>query len=145
MGLIYHFGTRDYPPNKVKQDLATKEIEQRLKQEIEKQKLNETLCMTRPEPETGENSMGKSNCNTLKLVTGKPFGITKIGARIISIITVGGHEATRNLSGPSDQTVMHIDVYLDVLFRNFEENNLCMWRILCWCGNCNPPGKITNL
>ena len=30
--------------NKVKQDLATKEIEQRLKQEIEKQRLNETLC-----------------------------------------------------------------------------------------------------
>ena len=39
--------------NKVKQDLATKEIEQRLKQEIEKQRLNETLCMTRPVPETG--------------------------------------------------------------------------------------------
>ena len=28
--------------NKVKQDLTTKEIEQRLRQEIEKQKLNET-------------------------------------------------------------------------------------------------------
>ena len=28
----------------MKQDQATKEIEQRLKQEIEKQKLNETLC-----------------------------------------------------------------------------------------------------
>ena len=34
--------------NKVKQDLATKEIEQRLKQEIEKQEMIETLCMTRP-------------------------------------------------------------------------------------------------
>ena len=42
------------------------------------------------------------NCNTLKMVTGKPFGITKIGARITSIITVGGHEVTRNLSEPSD-------------------------------------------
>ena len=29
--------------NKVKQDLATKEIEQRLKHEIERQKLNETF------------------------------------------------------------------------------------------------------
>ena len=29
--------------NKVKQDLATKEIEQRLEQEIKRQKLNETL------------------------------------------------------------------------------------------------------
>ena len=70
--------------NKVKQDLATKEIEQRLKQEIEKQKLNE-------------------------------IGITKIGARIMSIITVGGHEVTRNLNEPSDQTIMHIDVYADYL------------------------------
>ena len=59
--------------------------------------------------------MSRSNCNTLKMVTGKPFGITKIGARIKSIITVGGHEVTRNLSEPSDQTIMHIDVYADYL------------------------------
>ena len=37
--------------NKVKQDLATKEIEQRLKQELEKQRLIKTLCMTRLETE----------------------------------------------------------------------------------------------
>ena len=49
------------------------------------------------------------------MVTGKPFGITKIGARIMSIITVGGHEVTRNLSEPSDQAIMHIDVYADYL------------------------------
>ena len=98
--------------NKVRQDLATKEIEQRLKQEKEKQRLNEMLCMTRPEPETGENSMSRDNCNTLKMVTGKPFGITKVGARIISIITLGGHQVTRNLSEQSDQTIMHIDVYV---------------------------------
>ena len=49
------------------------------------------------------------------MVTGKPFGITKIGARIMSIIIVGGHEVTRNLSEPSDQTTMHIDGYADYL------------------------------
>ena len=52
------------------------------------------------------------------MVTGKPFGISKIGARIMSIITVGGHEVTRNLSEPSepsDQTIMHIGVYADYL------------------------------
>ena len=59
--------------------------------------------------------MGRVNCNTLKMVTGKPFGIWKIGARIMPIITVGGHEVTRNLSEPSDQTIMHIDVYADYL------------------------------
>ena len=45
--------------------------------------------------------MKTGNCNTVKMVTGKPFGISKIGARIMSIITVGGHEVTRNLSEPS--------------------------------------------
>ena len=101
--------------NKVKQDLATKEIEQRLKQEIERQKLNETLSRSMPIPEAEVGATRSGNCNTLKIVTGKPFGITKIGARIMSIITVGGHEVTRNLSEPSDQTVMHIDVYADYL------------------------------
>ena len=101
--------------NKVKQDLATKEIEQRLKQEIERQKLNETLSRSVPMPEAEVGATKSGNCNTLKMVTGKPFGITKIGARILSIITVGGHEVTRNLSEPSDQTTMHIDVYADYL------------------------------
>ena len=101
--------------NKVKQDLATKEIEQRLKQEIDRQRLNETLSCSVPVPETVAGSTKSGNCNTLKMMTGKPFGITKIGARIMSIITVGGHEVTRNLSEPSDQTIMHIDVYADYL------------------------------
>ena len=33
----------------------------------------------------------------------------------MSIITVGGHEVTRNLSEPSDQSLMHIVVYADYL------------------------------
>ena len=49
------------------------------------------------------------------MVTEKPFGILKIGARIMSIMRVGGHEVTRNLSEPSDQTLMHIDKYANYL------------------------------
>ena len=101
--------------NKVKQDLAAKEIEQRLKQEIQRQKMNEALSCSQTIPEAAEGSTKNGNCNTVKMVTGKPFGITKIGARIMSIIIVGGHEVTRNLSEPSDQTIMHIDVYADYL------------------------------
>ena len=101
--------------NKVKQNLSTKEIEQRLRQEIKKQKLNETLCRTIPAQEATKNATNGGSCNTLKMVTGKTSGITKSGARIISIITVGGHEVTRNLSESSDQTIMHIDVYADCL------------------------------
>ena len=101
--------------NKVKQDLATKEIEQRLKQEIKKQKLNQALGWSVPVSEAVAWSTKSGICNILKMVTGKPFGITKIGAKIMSIITVGGHEVTRNLSELSDQTIMHIDVYADYL------------------------------
>ena len=101
--------------NKVKQDVASKEIEQRLKQDIDRQRLNETLSCSVPVPEAVAGSTKSGNYNTLKMVTGKPFGITKIGASIMSIVTVGGDEVTRNLSEPSDQTVMHIDVYADYL------------------------------
>ena len=66
-------------------------------------------------PESAESETNSGNCNTLKMVTGKPFSITKIGARIMSITTVDGHEVTRNLSEPSDQTKTHIDVYADYL------------------------------
>ena len=100
---------------KVKQDLAAKKIEQRLKLEIERQNFNEALAGSKPTPEAVSGSTKTGNCNTVKMVTGKPFGISKIGARIMSIITVGGHEVTRNLSELSDQTIMHIDVYADYL------------------------------
>ena len=72
--------------NKVKQDSATKEIEQRLRQEIEKQKLNESLCRIIPAQEATESATNGKDCKTLKMVTRKPFGITKIGVVIMSII-----------------------------------------------------------
>ena len=99
----------------MKQDVAAKEIEQRLKQEIDRQKFNEALACSKSTSEAVAGSTKSGNCNTVKMVTGKPFGITIIGARIMSIITVGGHEVTRNLSEPSDQTIMLIDVYADYL------------------------------
>ena len=68
-----------------------------------------------PVPEAVAGSTKSGKCNNMKMVTDKPFGITKIGTRIMSIITVGGHEVTRNVSEPSDQTIMHIDVYLSAI------------------------------
>ena len=62
-----------------------------------------------PVPEAEVGATWSGNCITLKMVTEKTFGITKIGARILLI--VGGYEVTRNLSEPIDQTMMHIDVY----------------------------------
>ena len=101
--------------NNKKQDLATKVIEQRLKQEIEKQRVNEIFCRTIPVPEAAESATNGGICNTPKMAMGKTFGITKIGARLRTIITVGGHEVKRNLSEPSDQTIIHIDVHAGYL------------------------------
>ena len=63
--------------------------------------MNETLCRTISVSGATENATNGGNCNTLQMVTGKPFGKTKIGARIMSMITVGGHEVTRNLRSSS--------------------------------------------
>ena len=101
--------------NIVKQVLATKEIEQRLRQEIEKQQRDETLSAARVETDINDTVNISSNCNTMKMETRKPFGITKSGARIMSIITVDGQTKMRNLRELSDQTLMHIDVYAGYL------------------------------
>ena len=70
--------------NEVKNDLAMKEIEQKLIQEIEKEHRDEALSAARVEPEISDILKIGSNCKILKMQTGKPFGITKIGARIMS-------------------------------------------------------------
>ena len=57
-----------------------------MKQEIDRQRLNETLSCSVPVPEAVAGSTKSGNCNTLKLVTAKPFGITKLGARIILVV-----------------------------------------------------------
>ena len=69
----------------------------------------------RTEPELSDALKIRSNRKTLKMEIGKPIGVTKIGAMILSIITVAGHKVMRNLSEPSDQRLMYIDVYSDYL------------------------------
>ena len=86
-----------------------------MRQEIDKQRRDETLSAARTEPEISDNMKIRGNCNALKMEAGKPFGITRIGVRKMSIITVGGHEVMRNLSERSDQTLMNIDLYADYL------------------------------
>ena len=85
-------------------------------------------------PEVEESKTKNENCNTLKMMTGKPFGITKIGARKLSIITVSGHEVTRNLREPSDQTIMHIDVYADYLSAIGPQTTSRALRAVLTCG-----------
>ena len=52
-------------------------------------------------------------------MTGKPFAITKIGARIMSVITVGGHEV--KFKDDSDGC---IDTWVEVMRLHLEQDNL---------------------
>ena len=79
----------------------------------ERLKSNKTLSAARAVPEISDNLNIRGNCNALKMEIGKPSEITEMGARLMSIIATGGHEVIRNLSEPSDQTLMHINVYAD--------------------------------
>ena len=45
----------------------------------------------------------------LNVMSGQTIGIVPQGSRIQSIISVVEHQVTRNLSGPSEFTLMHLD------------------------------------
>ena len=51
----------------------------------------------------------------LKVLSGKTFGMTKEGTKIMSIILVAGHQVVKNLSEPSEITLFHLDIYADYL------------------------------
>ena len=51
----------------------------------------------------------------LNVISGQTFGTVPQGSRIQSIISVAGHQVIRNLSEPSEFTMMHLDTYADYL------------------------------
>ena len=51
----------------------------------------------------------------LNVISGERFGMVPQGSKIQSIISVAGHQVIRNLSEPSEFTLMHLDTYADYL------------------------------
>ena len=51
----------------------------------------------------------------LNMISGQTFGMVPQGSRIQSIISVAGHQVIRDLSEPSEFTMMHLDRYADYL------------------------------
>ena len=51
----------------------------------------------------------------LKVISGKIFGMTKEGTKIMSIFSVAGHQVVKNLSEPYEITLVHLDIYADYL------------------------------
>ena len=100
--------------NRVQQELVTKEIEQKVKLELENEKLQEQVN-TFEATEFEETKTPSSLDMKLKVISGKRFGMAPQGKKIQSIISVAGHQVIRNLSEPSEFTLMHLDTYADYL------------------------------
>ena len=100
--------------NRVQQELVTKEIEQKVKLELENEKLQEQLN-TFEATEFEETKAPSSLSMKLNVISGQRFGMVPQGSKIQSIISVAGHQVIRNLSEPSEFTLMHLDRYADYL------------------------------
>ena len=83
--------------NRIQQDLVTKEIEQKVKLEVENEKIQERLNAFEAS-EVEERKAPSSLSLKLNLIAGQTFGMVPQGSRIQSIISVAGYQVTRNLS-----------------------------------------------
>ena len=100
--------------NRVQQELVTKEIEQKVKLELENEKLQEQLNAFEA-TEVEEAKAPSSLSMKLNVISGQRFGMAPQGSKIQSIISVAGRQVIRNLSEPSEFTLMHLDTYADYL------------------------------
>ena len=100
--------------NRVQQELVAKEIKQKGKLELENEKLQEKLN-TFEATEAEENKAPSSLSMKLNVISGQRFGMVPQGSKIHSIISVAEHQVIRNLSEPSEFTLMHLDTYADYL------------------------------
>ena len=102
--------------NRVQQELVTKEIEQKVKLELENEKLQEKLnTFSEKATEIEETNAPSSLSMKLNVISGQRFGMVPQGSKIQSIISVAGHQVIRNLNEPSEFTLMHLDTYADYL------------------------------
>ena len=87
--------------------MVTKEIEQKVKLELDNEKLQERLNAF--EASVVEETKAPS-CLSMKLnvISGQTFGMVPQGSRIQSIISVAGRQVISNLSEPSEFTRMNL-------------------------------------
>ena len=100
--------------NRVQQELVTKEIEQKVTLELDNEKIQEALNAFEAS-EVEETKAPSSLSMKLNVISGQKFGMVPQGSRIQSIISVAGHQVIRNLSEPSEFTMMHLDTSADYL------------------------------
>ena len=97
------------------QELATKEVEQRVRSELENTELHEKLDILGKTVKEEDNQEPKKQGLKLNFISGKTFGLTRDGIKIMSIISIAGHQVVKNLSEPSEIMSVHLDIYADYL------------------------------
>ena len=98
----------------VQQELATKEVEQWVRSELESTYLREKFDILSKTTKEDTQETRKRGLK-LNVISGRNFGMTKEGTKIMSIISVAGHQVVKNLSEPSEITLVHLDIYADYL------------------------------
>ena len=103
-----------YALYRVQQLLVTKELEQKVKLELENEKTQERLnAFEASEVEATKAPISLSQFeNETKRDLWQTFGMVPQGSRIQSIISVEGHQVIRNLCEPSEFTMMFLADYL---------------------------------
>ena len=92
----------------------TKEIKQKVKLELDNEKIQERLYAFGA-LEVEETKAPSSLSMKLNVISGHTFGMVPQENRIQSMISVAGHQVIRNLSEPSELTMMHLDTHADYL------------------------------
>ena len=114
--------------NSVQQELVTKEIEQKVKLELENEKIQERLNAF-VASEVEETKAPSILSMKLNVITGKTFGMVPQGSKIQSIISVAGHHVIRNLKRRRighdtmiEQDAVHIEYEADVTAHLLDTN-----------------------
>ena len=100
---------------KVKQELATKEVEQWVRSELESTDLREKFNILSKTTQEEDKQEPRKRGLKVNVISGRTFGMTKEGTKIMSIISVAGHQVVKNLSEPSEITLVHLDIYADYM------------------------------
>ena len=93
----------------VKQELATKEVEQWVRSELESTDLREKFNILSKTAGKEDKEEPRKQRLKLNVISGRTFGMMKEGTKIMSIISVAGHQVVINLSEPSETTLIHLD------------------------------------
>ena len=83
----------------VKQDLATKEVEQWVRSELESTDLRESYNILGKTTKVEDKEEPRKQGLKLNVISGRTFGMTKEGTKIMSIISVAGHQVTAAKQG----------------------------------------------